>query len=209
MPYWIRRAVPCAFLAVVLVFGAGGAAFAAAGPGDSIRMLQKGIDTKDMGLVDKYLDVDAVAGRAVDHFLTDEDVLREAGKSPAIAMVLALGGSAGASDAVRTVLIAEAREYVKYGITSGAFAGSPENAASSYQSLFGKVFRGDGKDRKRFGPSTVKSLDKNTAVVSTTLLEGIKERAYPLELRMEKQGGVWRIVALENYPGFAQKKDGK
>lgn len=209
MPYWIRRAVPYAFLAVVLVFGAGGAAFAAVGPGDSVRMLQKGIDTKDMALVGKYLDVDAVVSRAVDNLLADEDVLREAVKNPAIAMVIALGGNAGANDAVRAVLVAEAREYVTYGVVSGAFAGSPEKSASNYQSLFGKVFRGEGKDRKRFGPSTVKSQDKKSAVVSTTLFEGVRERAYPLELRMEKQDGVWRVVALESRPGFMRKKDGK
>jgi hypothetical protein len=213
MPYRTRPAVPGFFLAVALAFlflcpSVNAAAKTVPGPAESIRMLQKGIDDKDLDLVEKYVDIDAMVGKAVDQLLADEEILQEAGKNPAIAMIFALGGNAGANDALRSLLSAEARGYVNHGVTSGAFAGEPEKNASTYQSLFGKVFRGGEKDRKRFGPASVKSRNKNTAVVATTLVDGVKQRVYPLELQLENQNGVWRVVGLNNKPGLARKDKG-
>ena len=205
MVYGTYRVTPVILLVFVLVFGSGCPAASAAKPGpeDSIGMLQKGIDERDRDLVEKYMDIDALVGKAVDQLLADEEVLREAGKNPAIALVLALGGNGG--EALRTLLAAEAREYVGYGVSSGAFAGKPEKTASNYQSIFGKVFRGGEKDRKRFGPATVKSREKDTAIVSTTLLDGPK-RVYPLDLKLERQSGVWRIVGLANTDVLTPKR---
>lgn len=215
MPYCIRR-VLLAFLAVVpLLLGPGNDSVHAAsrsvpGPEESIRMLQKGIDDKDIDLVQKYLDIDSLVGKAVDQLLANEDVLQEAGKNPAIAMVLALGGNPGANEALRSLLAGEAREYVSHGVTTGAFAGAPDKNAAGYQSIFGKVFRGGEKDKKHFGPASVKSRDKTTAVVSTTLVDGVKKKSYPLDLKLEKQQDVWRVVGLANPPAFTRKnKDAK
>ena len=213
MPYRTCSAAPAFFVVLALFFcftcsPANAASKAAPGPAESIRMLQQGIDNKDLALVEKYLDIDSVVGRAVDQMLSDEEILQEAGKNPAIAMVLALGGNAGSNEALRSLLSSEARGYVNHGITSGAFAGEPEKNASAYQSLFGKMFRGGEKDRKRFGPASVQSRNKNTAVVATTLVDGVKQRVYPLELQLENQKGVWRVVGLNNKPGLVRKDKG-
>lgn len=210
MPHRIPPAVSVFFVAVALFFcfacpSASVASEVGSDPAESVRMLQKGIDGKDLDQVEKYLDIDAVVNKAVDQILADEDILYEAEKNPAIAMVLALGGNAGANDALRSLLFSEVRSYVSHGVTSGAFAGDPEKNAGTYQSLFGKVFRGGDKDRKRFGPASVQSRNENTAVVATTLMDGVKKREYPLELQLENQKGVWRIVGLNNRPVLVRK----
>lgn len=214
MPYRTRPAVPAfwVILALFLYFTcspASAASKAAPGPAESIRMLQQGIDNKDLALVEKYLDIDSVVGKAMDHLLADQEILQEAGKNPAIAIVLALGGNAGSNEALRSLLTSEARSYVSHGVSSGAFAGKPGKNASAYQSLFGKVFRGGEKDRKRFGPASVQSRSENTAVVATTLMDGVQQRLYPLELQLENQKGVWRVVGLSNKPGLARKDKGE
>lgn len=202
MQYGTHRTVLVVSLAVLMISGfLGGKTMAAEpGPEASVAMLQKGIDEKDIALVEKYLDINAVVGSAVDQLLADEEIVREAGKNPVIALMLAMGGNKGGGEALRTVLAAEARSYVCYGVTSGAFAGDPGKNVGGYQSIFGNVFRGGEKDVKRFGPATIVSRGENVAVVATTLTDGVKNRVYPLELNMEKRDGIWLVAGLANKP---------
>lgn len=201
-----KNGISVALVAWVLFFGPGSLApAAAAGPADSIRMLQQGIDAKDLSLVEKYLDIDGVVAKGLKQVLVDREFVNEAAQNPAIAMVLALGGNAATNEALQSLLVAEARGYVSHGVVSGAFAGSPEKTATPYRGIFGNVFRGGEKDKKVFGPAKLVKSGKNDAVVTTVLADGTKGRAYPLELRMARQDGVWRVVELANAADFMRK----
>ncbi|SBW04842.1 conserved exported hypothetical protein [uncultured delta proteobacterium] len=205
-----KNGIYIALMACVLLFGPGSLLpSAAAGPEDSIRMLQQGIDTKDLSVVETYLDIDGVVAKGLTQVLADPELVNEAAQNPAIAMVLALGGNAATNEALRSLLVSEARSYVTYGVVSGAFAGKPEKTATPYQGVFGKVFRGGEKDKKVFGPAKVKQSGKNGAVVTTVLADGTKGRAYPLELRMARQEGVWRVVEVANAADFMRKSKEK
>ena len=189
------------FLVWFLAFGPGGlAAFAASGPEQTVAMLQKGINTRSLALVETYLDLDAIVNRAVDAAMADDALLREAGKNPALAIALAMGGTSGGNDAFRTLLASEFREYVRHGVVSGAFAGKPVEGASVYRGIFGKAFRGGEKDKAIFGPATVREWGKKGAVVTGVLFQGARGRQFPLELRVVKQKNVWRVVELINTP---------
>lgn len=174
------------------------AASAAPRPEESIAMLQKAIDSRDMELAEKYLDVDGIVRSGVDMALQDKAVLRELQKYPAAAVLLALGGSSGGGEALRGLLSAEVREYVRHGVVSGAFAGKPQEGASVYNGILGKPFKGGAKDKKAFGPVSVKKKDASSALLAASLMQGAKKRTYPLELVAKKQEGVWRIVQLAN-----------
>ncbi len=201
-----------AFLVLVSLLAVGQActaALAAPGPEDSIRMLQKGIDTKDKALVTQYLDIDAVVDKAVEKLFTDDDIVREAAQNPAIAVLVALGGNPGTNEALRAMLRDEAREYVLHGVASGAFAGKPDASAAAYRSVFGKVFRGGDKDKKAFGPVKVLQKGNDAALVATTLQHGTKGKQYPLKLRLEKRDAVWQVVAITNAEDLVRKGKNK
>lgn len=185
------------FLCVSPVFGANAKTGGAQGPAESVTMLQKAIDTSDMLLVEKYLDIDTMLEKGVESIIVDEDVLREAAKYPAINMALALGPNVG-NEVLRTLLGAEAREYIRHGVASGAFAGTPRADAPPYRGMFGKAFRGGEKDKRTFGKATVTKKSGDTAYVKTSLSGGRKNKIIPLELVARKQKGVWRIVEVAN-----------
>ena len=194
-----RALLAAAFLAVLGMVWTAGAVHAAPGPVESIAMLQKGVDTRDLALVEKYLDSDGTVVKAVDVIVTDKDILRQAGQASfAIAAILAMGSDEKMVPVLRDLMKSEAREYIRHGVVSGAFAGAPQEGVSTYGGIFGKVFRGGNKDRKKFGPATLKTSGKETAVVATTLADGAKGRTYPLELRLERQQGIWRVVEIVN-----------
>ena len=204
-----RRVVPFVLLALVFTAGAAlsaGAAARAAGPEDSIRMLQQAMDTRDMALVEKYLDLDGTVVKAVDVIITDQDVLRQAGQASfALGAMLAMGSDEKTVPVLRDLMQTEVREYIRHGVVSGAFAGKPQEGASTYNGIFGKAFRGGVKDKKQFGPAKIKKREKETAIVATSLAYGTKGKSYPLELRLERQQGVWRVVEIANAAELALK----
>lgn len=198
MRYWMG----IAFFSCVLTAMAGGAVMAAmkSGPEQSLREAQKAIDSRDMAKLETYLDLQRLVSKAVDVAVTDDSVMRSVEKYPAAALVLAVGSASGANDAIRTMLTREALEYVRHGVTSGAFAGSPVEGASVYRGIFVKAFRGGQKDRVLLSPGKVVNKDASSATMSATLAHGDTGRAYPLELLAEKQGSIWRIVEVINMP---------
>lgn len=187
----------CALTALV---GGTIARAAQGGPERTVRTAQKAIDARDMALLDTCLDLESLTIKAVDLAVTDDSVMQSVEKYPAAAVVLALGSASGANEAIRTMLANEVVEYVRHGVTSGAFAGQPVADASVYRGIFSKAFRGERKDRVLFGPATVTKKDASSATVTTTLVHGDKGRTYPLELLARQRDGAWRIVEILNMP---------
>ena len=200
--------VGMALFAAMLVVGLG-CSVAAARPETAIITLQKGMDACDLALVEKHLDIDAVVKKGSAQVLADKEIAAEAAKHPALGLMFALGGNAAGNEALLSLLTAEAREYVEYGVQSGAFAGKEKAGHPPYQGLFSKAFRGKGKDKKSFGPVKILKQEKETAVIATTLTEGAKKRTYPLQLRLERHNAAWRVTELVNVADFIRQRKEK
>ena len=214
----IHTALPSRIFAVIALFAAvlafaaeSPAASAAAKPEACIAMLQNGIDTKDLALVEQHLDIDSVTAKGAVSVFADKDIAKEAARHPALGLMLALGGNAANNEALISLIASEVREYVEYGVRSGAFAGKPEETQKPYQGLFGKAFRGGAKDRMTFGETKLLRQEGASAIVVTTLTERGKGRAYPLHLRLEQQNAVWRVTEVVNIADFIRlrKEKGK
>lgn len=183
-----------------------GAALAAGGAEISVAMVQQGIDTRDLELVGRYLDVDGVVGKAVETVMDDPEVMRVLEKTSfPIATILALGNAEQTALVLRNFLTSEVKEYIRHGVVSGAFAGKPVEGASTYQGVFAKAFRGGEKNRVVFRDAAVKKKGKTAAIVSCTLESGKNGRVFPLELRVEPYEKSWRIVELHNASSLVKK----
>ncbi len=187
--------------------------FAAQGPEASIAMLQKAVSTHDLALTERYLDIDGVTAKAMDVLLADDAAIKALNSDAlAVGLTLAVSGGANTVAVFKDFLQGEARVYVRHGVVSGAFAGNLVEGASTYGGLFKKAFRGKGKDKIVFGPAKEMKREGESALVATTLAQGVKNHAYPLELRLERQDGVWRVVELTNARELIQQavsKDAK
>lgn len=205
MPH-INQLLFLGLAACFLAYFPPGAAFAAAGPETSVAMVQKGIDTRDLALVERYLDVDGVIGKAVEAAMNDPELMRAVEKTSfPVAAILAMGNAEQTGLVLRDFLTSEVKEYVRHGVVSGAFAGKPVEGASVYQGVFRKAFRGGEKNKVVFKDAVVKERGKTAAVVSCMLLSGKKGRAYPVELLAVPDKGFWRIVELHNAADLIKK----
>ncbi len=203
MPRFSRFSLPVLGLTLCLAlapFAAPAAAPAGSGPVSAIAALQKAIDTRDTNLMDRHMDLDAVIGKAADAVLNDTEAVRLAEESsPAVALMLAsLGSDARTRAVARQLLASETRQFVRYGVSSGAFAGELKKGPHAGAGLLASLLRGGAKDKKSFGPATVRKDTGNEAVVATSLADASGRRAYPLELALRRAGGVWKVTEITN-----------
>lgn len=199
-----------AFFTCLITAALGGSVFAAAGKGPAAAVLgvQKAIDAKDMPLLERHLDLDGVVAKAVTVAVADASVREAAAQYPAAALVFTVGGE-GASDALRNMLAGEVMAYVRHGVTSGAFAGAPKQGTSPYRGILGSVFRGGTKDTVLLTAPTVTRNTGEEALVTATATYGGKGEAYPLTLRVRKEGDVWRIAEIVNMPDLVRRRLGR
>lgn len=197
-----------AFFTCVITAALGGTVFAAVkgGPAGAVTGVQKAIEANDMALLERAIDLDAVVAKGVEAALADDAVVEAVSKYPAAALVLALGSSGGANEAIRTLLGSEVKEYIRHGVVSGAFAGKPKDNVSRYGGIFGsKAFRGGDKDIVTISDVTVKNQDKSSARVTATVTQGSKKKTYPVEMAVQKQQSGWRIVEIANIPDLVRQ----
>ena len=179
-------------------------AHAAASPESSIPQLQKAIDTGDTALLEQYMDINAVTASATAAVIADPSAVKAAGDVPAVALLLAgMGADPRAKAAIQGMLATEAKNFVTYGVASGAFAGKPKPTSAS-PGLLEPLLRGGAKDAKRFGKATVRQRGESVALVSTSLYDASSAQEYPLELRLTPQKGVWRVTEITNMPALIQ-----
>lgn len=171
----------------------------AASPESTIPLLQKSIDSSDAALLEKHMDLDSVINKATDFVLADPTALKAAQQTPAVALLIAgMGADPKAKAMLKKILAQETRSFATQGVSSGAFAGKKPSGKSNDSGLLSPLFADASKGRKEFGPAKLLERNGGSARVSTTLYDaGAKER-YPLELRLEEQQGVWRVMEVIN-----------
>lgn len=200
----LYRIISILFLSLALAGGGQARAAGAAdqAPAQVIADLQKAIDARDAQKVEQCVDLSATISKAVD------DSSRLLG--PAIAsgqvrlnpvLSLALGGLGSLDQAsvaaVKSLMVAETRKFVIYGVESGSFAGKPQKDYSKDGGLF-LSFGNLSTDRKEFGPARLLSLKGDRAEVATSLRDYGNGHNYPLTLLLARSGDRWRVVSVEN-----------
>lgn len=194
----MRLRFPLTLLVLSLLVFSAVPAFAAS-PEATIPILQKSIDSSDAALLEKHMDLDSVINKATDFVLADPTALKAAQQTPAVALLIAgMGADPKAKAMLKKILAQETRNFATQGVSSGAFAGKKPSGKSKDGGLLSPLFADASKGRKEFGPAKLLERKGGSAKVSTSLYDaGAKER-YPLELRLEEQQGVWRVVEVMN-----------
>lgn len=191
----MTRTVPALVLAVLMLCLAAVPAFAAS-PVDAFTQIQKGIDTKNAALVEKHLDLNAVISHGIDNAVKNPEVVRLASEYPPVAIMMALGGAD--SSAFKQFIGTEVRKFVDHGVASGAFAGKPDKNAGRFNGLLAALFRGGAGDQKVFRNAKTLKQSGKKALVAVKLFDASNGETYPLEMGLEQQKGVWRVVEISN-----------
>ena len=145
--------------------------------------------------------MDALIGQAVDTFL--REAATPAGRvalPPVLSMLLSSVANSGNDSSARSLLHHEIRQFVLYGIRSGAFAGHKTKDSSSalfsgsvLAPLFGDVSLG----RKELRDISRAVPDGRDMRIAFTVLDHGNGNAYPVTARLSMNTD-WRIVAITN-----------
>lgn len=165
-------------------------------PDTALAEIQKGIDERNMPLLEKRVDFDALLDQGLDVFFA---VLKNnaAALPPAFALMAGAGDSPQLRQTLRVFLKREIMKLLRYGVESGRFAGHPDASippAGPFSSLLDGVSTGS-KTLRSSGPARV---DGDRALLPAVLHDGGNEREYPLVLRLTRNNGLWRVTGLDN-----------
>lgn len=118
-------------LLTALVFGS---AFAhAAPPDDCLQKIGEALDNGNTAAFESLIDVDAILEQALNAFLAEAQKPDNATKlPPMLGMIMAQGASTQGGQAIRNLLLQEARAFITNGVASGSFAGRQLGSAKSH-----------------------------------------------------------------------------
>jgi|GEM_PF-3271753 len=189
------------FLALFLLC-APPAARAASSPLEALATAQKGIAGHDYAVLSQGVDVSSVLDNATDSLLAElKRQMNEGnmvGDSTVTTLLLMLvDDDSGKGGMVRSLLRMEAENLLRTAVNAGYIDGKPDPSKAGNAGMFKSALKELGRSKKRLAPGKVLKEQDDSATVSASFVDSI-EGIFPLELRMEKEQGQWRVKEIMN-----------
>jgi len=189
------RGILCLVLPVFFVC----TAFAAGTPEQAVRNAQRAIDTKNADLFDQLVDTTRILNAATNLLLAEADK-PNGHLPPLLTLILSSVKDSQALTALRTLITQETHTFLRYGILSGNFAGTPDRSVRP-GGMLTPLFSDASMGRKELhvaGPSAPDGQER--AFLPVELKDHGNGNIYPLLLRLQRHPPDWRIVEVVNLP---------
>ena len=187
------------FLCLIVMLSFACATFAASSPEQTVREAQRAIDTKNADRFEQLVDIQRILAAATELLLAEAD--KPNGQlPPMLALMLSSVKNSQALDSLRALIAQEAHAFVRYGVLSGNFAGTPDQSirpGGLLAPLFGDASMGR-KELRVAGPSAPNGQDE--VFLPVELTDYGNGNIYPLLLRLQWRAPDWRIVEIANLP---------
>jgi len=187
------------FLYLILILSFSCTAFAAGTPEQAVRDAQRAIDAKNADRFEQLVDVRHILDAATDMLLAEADKPNGL-LPPMLALMFSSVKDSQALAGLRALIVRETHAFVRYGVLSGNFAGTPDHSVrpgGMLAPLFGDVSTGR-KEMRIAGPSAPDG--QNQALLPVELKDHGNDNSYPLLLRLQWLSPDWRIVEIVNLP---------
>lgn len=186
------------------LLGCCGNAWCADSPRQAIIDTQQAIDQRNMKAFELRVDTAALLDQAVKAFQSYLATQGTGALPPALAMMALSANTPQAQGFLNDLLKKEVRNFIRYGIESGNFAGKPVPGVKpgglvapllNEASLGRKVLRDNGKPIP----------DGNGVRLPCVLMDEGNGRSYNLDLKLRQTNGIWRIVEVLNLNRLIKK----
>ena len=186
-------------LALVLQLALAGQALAASSPQACLEGISVAMQAGDADGFASLVDIDAIAAQGLEE-------LEKASKDPNLAQwlppVVSLMASKGAltNATVQPFMVREIRNFVLFGVGSGAFGGAP---ATDYKSasMLGPLFAMASMGKKTIGQiGTPEPVGQGRALVKFAVHDEDNGCDYPVQGVFAEEGGEWHLAAIGNFP---------
>ncbi|AGC49504.1 hypothetical protein K9U34_02395 [Lawsonia intracellularis] len=179
-------------------------------PRNSLLKIQYAIDSHNFELFEEYVDINGLLNQGVEYFFCSLTTVKDTSKLPSLLYLLANTIQVPQYAAqVRSLFISELYLFIKYGISSGLFAGhelldEPTGLLTPYIS---KISLG----RKELLFSNSEKVlakmykQKRDIVVPIQIKDYGNGRQYPVLLGMSFCNGMWKVTTIKNLPELCKK----
>ena len=184
------------FWTCILVFAVCPAAAAADRPETALSEIQKAVDSRDMELLEKRMDMDALLDQGLKVFFATMQG-NAASLPPALALMASTADTPQLQKSLGKLLKDETKKFVRYGVESGHFAGKPDSQARP-SGLMGALLSEASLGRKTLKAAGTSRIEGSSAKLRAQLHDDGNGRDYPLDLRLTLRDGVWQVTGVDN-----------
>ena len=192
------------FLCCILIVSFFCTAFAAGTPEQAVRDVQRAIDAKNADRFEQLVDVKRILDAATNLLLAEADKPNGL-LPPMLALMLSSVKDSQALAGLRALITQETHAFVRYGVLSGNFAGTPDQSVrpgGMLASLFSDVSMGR-KELRIAGPSAPNGQDR--VLLPVELKDHGNDNIYPLLARLQWRSPDWRVVEIVNLPDIWER----
>lgn len=171
-------------------------------PLNSLKELQRSIDTSDYDLFSEVMDVSSVVKSSIANGLSEFKKAASQGNygdmDMTVTLLLSALDTGGSQDAATTKFIArEAELLLAAAVRGGYLAGKPDESKAGNAGLFKMALKQLGKGHKKIVPLKVVEQSDKSATVKA-LYTDTRNHRIPLTLKMQREDTVWRIKEVAN-----------
>lgn len=192
------------FFCLCLLWGLPEISEAEVSPEATIATLQQAIDTRDIILFTRHVDIDGLLNQGISSLidgLRSAPSLQTKGLPPMLALLLASVQTPELEKTTRSLLIREGNDFVRYGVESGMFAGSLKAdvvPSGLLAPLLRDVSTGRKELRIRGKTRMLSSTASPVAIIPINVHDAGNGRSYKVDLRLEQKNGIWKVSQIAN-----------
>ncbi len=191
----MQRIIPiflCFFLLVPLK------AIAGTNPVQTIKDIQTALATANQELFDASVDMESLVGQCIDVIMEDASKEGQQTIPPVLAMILSAAKlSEGAQNTLRSTLITEVGEFIRYGVRSGAYAGKQVQTTPP-GGILAPFLANASMGRKEIMHIGEAIPESGAVYVSFVVKDHENGRMYPVEAWLRADTGNWKVIGLRN-----------
>ncbi len=167
-------------------------------PIKTIQDIQTALNTANQELFDASIDMESLVGQCIDIIMEDADKEGQQTIPPMLAMILSAAKlSTEAHNALRSNLITEVGEFIRYGVRSGAYAG--KNVETTPPGGILAPFLANASMGRKEITRIGEAIPESGAVYVTFVVKDHDNgRLYPVEAWLRASEGNWQVVGLRN-----------
>lgn len=179
-------------------------------PRNSLLKIQYAIDSHNFELFEEYVDINGLLNQGVEYFFCSLNTIKDTSKLPPLLYLLVNTIQVPQYAAqVRSLFISELNVFIKYGVSSGLFAGHEilDKPTGLLAPFISKISLG----RKELLFSNSEKVlakiykQKGDITVPIQIKDYGNGRQYSVLLGMSFCNGMWKVTTIKNLPELCKK----
>lgn len=189
------------------------ASFAEAVAGDSpenaLKEIQISLDQANLTQFEQRVDVEGLATQGAQVFLklltasTQKQM-----QQPLLAMLAGFASTPENKASLQNLLVSEASNFVRDGVSSGMFGGHPNATANKKSGLLAPLFAdaSTGKKSIQADGKSVFNKNQNIAEIPVRIHDAGNDQTYRMRLRLEKNSNnLWKVTQIADIDQIAKR----